>query len=159
MSSSSSPSLVLELPQSWLRDAPALLLMIAALGLPWLAGSWAPMTRMQCALIGAVVAAVALWRSGFGQPAKRLSTVSWNQAHQWQLQFGVSGPITGSLLARSWISPCVLCLKFKIDGGQRYHVLLWRAQMSRHVWHQWVLRLRQEGGRTSDPAGAFGLKN
>lgn len=149
MSSSNSPALVLELGRYWQRYWSAMLLMTAALSLPWLADSWSVVTRVLVASMGCSAALLSLWREGAFQPARRLTKLSWDQEQSWQLQFGSDKPITASLLGRSWCSPWVLCLKLKADTGNRYQVLVWRSELGRQAWHQWLLRLRQEGGRDS----------
>jgi hypothetical protein len=147
MSSSNSPTLVLELGRRWLRFLPAMLLLIASLGLPWLAETWSLVTRLLCVSVGLAAAVWSLWQTGVFQPARQLTKLSWDHDQQWQLQFGMDKPIMAELLGRSWYSPWVLCLKLKAESGRRYQVLVWRSELSRQTWHQWLLRLRQEGGR------------
>jgi len=147
MSSSSSPSLVLELHRASSRYLPAVLLLVVSLTLPWLAGSWSLIIRLLCVTLGSSFAIASLWRLGLFSPARQLSRLSWDQDQCWRLQFGSTEPVTAQLLGRSWCAPWAMCLKFKTDAGRRCQVLLWRGQLSRQAWQQWLLRLRQEGGR------------
>ena len=146
MSSSSSPNLVLELQHRWLRYLPALLLLTTALTIPALANLSLAAGSL-CMLIGLSVTAMSLWQTGLGRPARQLFRVSWDQEQRWQLQFGTVKPIGAILSERSWCSPWLVCLKLKTEAGSRYQLLLWRSELSGDAWHQWLLRLRQEGGR------------
>jgi hypothetical protein len=140
--------LVLELNHSWLRHLPALLLLTAALSLPWLAGaSLSPLARVLCGAIAAGLAVISLWQTGFGRSAAQLVRVSWDQERCWQLQFRAGKPITATLSGRSWYTPWMLCLKFKAETGKAHQLLLWRGELTPVAWHQWQLRLRLESGR------------
>jgi hypothetical protein len=147
--------LVLELQHRWMRYLPALLLVIAALTIPALA-NLSLAAGWLCIFIGLSVAATSLWQTGLGRSARQLFRMSWDQEQRWQLQFGTDKPVSAILLGRSWCSPWVFCLKFKTDAGNRYQLLLWRNELSSDAWHQWLLRLRQEGGRHSGD-GSVGI--
>ena len=146
MSSGSSPNLVLELRGFWLRHAPAFLLLLVALSVPWFLVSWSPTDRLLCGGAGLAAAIFSIWRLRVFQPALQLSRWSWDQEHSWQLQFSNDNRITATLVGRSWLTPVVICFKFRIEDGRHYQFLLWRNQLTRQAWHQWSLRLHQEGG-------------
>lgn len=149
MSSSSSPTLVLELRQRWRRVLPAALLLLAALSLPWLISATSLGMLVLAILLVSAIAVAAIWQSGIGRPAAQLATIVWGQDQLWHLQFQTGEPVTATLSGRSWLSPWLMCLKFRAETGSRHQILVWRGELSSVVWQQWQLRLRLDARRAT----------
>jgi hypothetical protein len=144
MSSSNSPSLVLELPYNWQRLIPAGTLLMVVLLLPMLAFAWSPAMRIVGMLGGVALATFAGWQVGMGRAGRRLTRVAWGQNGEWRLQFAEGEPVTATLAASSWWSPWLMCWRLVDVTGRRHGLLLWRAEFSPVSWHQWQRRLRLE---------------
>lgn len=154
MSSNSSPNLVLELRRPWLRVLPAAVLLLTALTLPWLASAAPFWSRLLCVVLASSLAAWAIWPSGVERVVAHPVVISWGQDQQWRMQLGSGGPNSVVLSGRSWLSPWLMCLKFKTETGARYQLMCWRGELSPAAWQQWQLRLHLEAGQNQNAESA-----
>ena len=155
MSSSSSPALLLEVPDSGAGLMSAALIVLAALPcvvlmyFGVLAGStlWALLI-----LSGSLsCAGVALWQSGYWHASRRLQAITWQQQGDWLLRFADGRVLTAQLAIDSWVTPWLFCLRFNTASKHRPAVMVWRGQLSGANWQLWRTRLHLQGAARVTP--------
>jgi hypothetical protein len=149
MSSSSSPTLVLELQRQWLRLLPAALLGVMAVVIPLLITANSIGLHLVYASMALALVVAAVLHSGIGRPGAQIASVSWGADHHWCLRFKTGAQTNANLSARSWLLPWIMCLKFTTDTQGTHQIMLWRGELTRSAWQQWQLRLRLEAGQVT----------
>ena len=83
---------------------------------------------------------------------QRIVAVTWQSDGQWLLTLNNHTTSNAVLRVDSWLSAGLLCLRWQLPTGKARALLVWRWQLSHAAWHQWRLRLYQQGAvRTSPP--------